>query len=83
MTIRYCASCQPWMNTLNLPTETDSDFVIHLQGCRWKDATAHISDARDERERCRSLICDWLDQTEVDHLTGPELDAAVRKVLDA
>jgi len=37
----------------------------------------------DERERCRKLICNYLDIHEIDHLEGPELDATVRRILEA
>lgn len=33
-------------------------------------------------KRCRAAICNYLDIHEVDHLTGPELDAVIRRVLE-
>lgn len=36
-----------------------------------------------EQERCHRALCDYLEIHEIDHLEGPELDATVRRVLEA
>ena len=37
----------------------------------------------EERQRCFAAMSSWLEMNEVDHLTGPELDHALREALGA
>ncbi len=40
------------------------------------------AELNNETERCRAAITDWIELHEVDQLTGPELDAAIRRALE-
>jgi hypothetical protein len=52
-------------------------------GVALKNNAAELLNAMsDEAERCRAAITNWIELHEVDHLTGPELDAAIRRALE-
>lgn len=56
----------------------EADLSVALKN----NANALLAAMEDETERCRAAITNWIEIHEVDHLKGPELDAAIRRALE-